>query len=336
MAGVRQIGSAMKRLSIIIPVYNADKYLEECLRSVVKNNYADMEVIIVNDGSRDDSLSICNKYKDLDNRIQIIDKKNTGVSDSRNVGIRASQGQYIMFLDADDFMESDSFNIVIEDINSNKYDFIAYSYYTFKKNDARKEELYAIDKECSDLQVIREYMLASSTLNTCWGKLFLAKVIKDNQITFRTDLKIGEDFVFVAEYFMKIRSAIIKNVPVINYRQHGESAMHKYDFMTRIWYTDYLFRFNKGCLEMIEDKEIMNKMYVYYLRVITNIMLEFARSNKSLVKLYKKAFEFESINEIIDTIDIRSTSSYKKFECALLKKRWYSIMSIYFRIKSCF
>lgn len=326
----------MKKLSIIIPVYNADKYLEECLDSIIRNDYVEMEVIIVNDGSRDDSLAICNKYKDLDSRIQIIDKNNTGVSDSRNVGIRESQGQYIMFLDADDFLESDSFNVIIEDINSGRFDFVAYSYYTFKKHGVRKEEFFDIDKECSDLEVVREYMLASSALNTCWGKLFLAKVIKENQIEFRTDLKIGEDFVFVAEYFMKITNAIIKNVPIINYRQHGESAMRKYDFRTRIWYTDYLFRFNKECLETIQDEKIINKMYVYYLRVITNIMLEFAKSEKDLVKLYKKAFEFESINEIIDTIDIRWTSSYKKLECALLKKRWYFVMSMYFRIKSCF
>lgn len=326
----------MKRLSIIIPVYNAQNYLEECLQSIVRNEYEDLEVIIVNDGSKDNSLEICNRFKNSDSRIQIIDKKNTGVSDSRNVGIRASKGQYIMFLDADDFFEFDTFTIIIEDIMKDRYDFIAYSYYTFKEKEVKKAELFDIDKECSNLQVIREYMLASSALNTCWGKLFRAEVIKENQITFQADLKIGEDFVFVAEYFMQIKSAIIKNIPIINYRQHGESAMRKYDFSTRIWYTDYLFRFNKKCVETLHDEELTKKMYVYYLRVITNIFLEFAKSNKELAKLYKKAFKFESINEIIDTVDIKMTSAYKKLECTLLKRRSYLFLSIYFKIKSCF
>ncbi|WP_455714724.1 glycosyltransferase family 2 protein [Anaerosporobacter sp.] len=326
----------MKRLSIIIPVYNADKFLEECLQSIIRNEYEDMEVIIINDGSKDDSLEICNKYKNIDSRIQIIDKKNTGVSDSRNVGIKASQGQYIMFLDADDFLEPDALTIIIEDIIRDKYDFVAYSYYTLKEDGARKEELFDIDNECSDLQVIREYMLASSTLNTCWGKLFRAEIIKENQITFQADLKIGEDFVFVAKYFMQVQSSIIKNIPIISYRQHGESAMRKYDFRTRIWYTDYLFRFNKNCVETLHDEDLTKKMYVYYFRVITNILLEFTKSKEGLKKLYKKAFEFESINEIIDSIDIKMTSSYKKLECILLKKRSYLFLSIYFKIKSCF
>ena len=94
------------KVSIIIPVYNVEKYLRRCLDSVIVQTYTDLEIILVNDGSKDNSLSICEEYRDNDNRIQIIDKPNGGLSSARNVGLNVASGQYISFVDSDDYIDN--------------------------------------------------------------------------------------------------------------------------------------------------------------------------------------------------------------------------------------
>ena len=92
-------------ISIVIPIYNASKYLEKCINSVINQTYKNLEIILVNDGSIDNSLDICNDFKDKDNRIKVISKKNEGVSKTRNIGIDKCKGKYLMFLDSDDYID---------------------------------------------------------------------------------------------------------------------------------------------------------------------------------------------------------------------------------------
>lgn len=92
-------------VSIIVPVYNAEKYLNKCLDSIVNQTYSNLEIILINDGSTDNSLSICNDYTNKDGRIIVIDKHNTGAADSRNEGLKKATGKYIMFVDSDDFID---------------------------------------------------------------------------------------------------------------------------------------------------------------------------------------------------------------------------------------
>ena len=114
-------------LSIIIPVYNAEKYIRECLDSVICKKY-DCEVILVNDGSSDSSLTICEEYSRRDDRIKIVNKNNGGVSSARNAGLLQATGKYVMFLDADDYFTDDAFEYIDKYIKCDKYDFVAMSY----------------------------------------------------------------------------------------------------------------------------------------------------------------------------------------------------------------
>ena len=91
-------------VSVIVPVYNTEKYLEYCINSILKQTHRNIEIILVDDGSTDKSLSICNQYKKIDERINVISKQNTGVSDSRNIGVNNAKGEYILFVDSDDLL----------------------------------------------------------------------------------------------------------------------------------------------------------------------------------------------------------------------------------------
>ena len=101
------------KISIIVPIYNTEQYLERCLKSLINQDYKNIEIILVNDGSDDNSLAICNKYKKNDDRIIVIDKQHTGVSDTRNIGIKRATGDYIGFVDSDDYIDKNMFKKLI-------------------------------------------------------------------------------------------------------------------------------------------------------------------------------------------------------------------------------
>ena len=103
------------KISIIVPIYNTEKYLGNCLNSIINQTYKNLEIILINDGSTDNSLSICNNYKNKDNRIKIVNKTHTGVSDTRNIGIKNATGEYIGFVDSDDYIEQDLLKIFPKD-----------------------------------------------------------------------------------------------------------------------------------------------------------------------------------------------------------------------------
>lgn len=105
-------------VSVVIPIYNVEKYLRKCIETVIDQTYTNIEIILVNDGSTDNSLQICNQFKEKDKRIKVINKKNGGLSDARNVGIKNAQGKYICFIDSDDFISEkyieELHNLIVE------------------------------------------------------------------------------------------------------------------------------------------------------------------------------------------------------------------------------
>ena len=125
------------KVSIIVPVYNAEKYLIRCVDSIINQTYKNLEIILINDGSIDNSLEIMKKYKVIDNRIIIIDKKNEGVSIARNVGIKSSSGKYICFVDSDDYIE----NNMIQILDNGDIDYCSFFKTTGRKGKTFKFEI---------------------------------------------------------------------------------------------------------------------------------------------------------------------------------------------------
>ena len=109
----------MEKVSVIIPIYNAEKFLSLCLESIINQTYKNLEIVLVNDGSLDNSIEICRQYAERDNRIKIIDDKNRGVSYARNKGIEKATGQYILFIDSDDIVKKNYIDILVKKINKN-------------------------------------------------------------------------------------------------------------------------------------------------------------------------------------------------------------------------
>lgn len=195
----------MPKASIIIPVYNASQFLAKCIESIIAQTESDIEVLLINDGSRDDSLEICREYAQKDPRIKVFDKPNGGVSSTRNHGIGHAQGEYVMFVDADDWLSPDAVEKCIPYMP--QYDIIRFSAYAVYPHKMRK---YRLGKN-GGLKKVISSIISRKTIVACWGALFRRDLFTRNGIRFDESLNIGEDWLVTAQTAMTCRG--IKMLP---------------------------------------------------------------------------------------------------------------------------
>lgn len=215
-------------ISVIIPVYNASKYIQETVQSVLNQDYEDMEIILVNDGSTDDSLSICNHLKETDRRIKVIDQKNAGVSTARNNGMKAAQGEYLLFIDADDLLEKDMVSTLYNKAVETGADLVSCGAAIVKDGVVIKEEfgtnqLYTYNNE----EALKFFLIGNRVNIGVWTKLFKKSLVED--IEFRKDIRINEDKLFIFEALMKAQKYVVYDVSKYQYIQRESSATRTFD-----------------------------------------------------------------------------------------------------------
>ena len=190
------------QISIIIPVYNSENYLRECLDSITKQTFTDFEVLLINDGSTDKSGIICDEYAAKDSRFKVFHKENGGVSSARNLGLHNAKGEWITFVDSDDLIEEDALkNFILT--NSDQIDFFLFG---VKKLIDEKEVTFFYfenDQVFSVLEFINKYPLCQYFAEP-WSKFFKSSIIKINNITFDESLSWGEDSLFNVQYLSLI------------------------------------------------------------------------------------------------------------------------------------
>lgn len=190
-------------ISIIIPVFNAERYLDRCIKSVVEQTYKKIEVIIIDDGSVDSSGHKSDEWAEKDNRVRVIHKSNSGVSDTRNIGIESAKGKYISFIDSDDFVEKEYISTLYEKILEQKTDIVACNFKAEYEDGIKKREFLMI----TDEEVISDYCRLFEDISNMesyavmvWGKLYRSEIIKG--IRFKQQA-YAEDFRFLIEIFLK-------------------------------------------------------------------------------------------------------------------------------------
>lgn len=229
-------------ISIIVPVYNVEIFLPQCLDSLVNQTYSNIEIICVNDGSTDGSLGVLKRYSKIDNRIIIINQKNSGVSKARNNGISYANGIYTMFVDGDDWIECNTCESVLAKIKQTDADVVLYPYIrenvtaSLKKNIFASEEIVFADQEVKDELHRRfigstkqelAYPESADALCTVWGKLYKTEIIKEKNIQFIDLKKIGtyEDGMFNLLYFQYVYKAVYVNKYFYHYRKTNDISL---------------------------------------------------------------------------------------------------------------
>ena len=325
-----------EKISVIIPIYNVEDYLEQCVESILNQTYTNLEIILVNDGSTDSSGEICDRYKNIDKRIKVIHKVNGGLSDARNCGLENSTGEYIAFFDSDDWADEKFYDTLYTNIKKYNGDIAVCNY---KKYYSKKDiELHNSNEVIcySNIEALNQlYDKYSVQMIIACNKLYKRKVI--GGIRFPVG-KIHEDEYLIPMIIYNAYKIIYINNELFYYRQRDNSIMNKKFNIKRLDYLYALENRNRFFKDNNLDK-LHNNGAEKYIYSIINIFFEVKKSNiknkdeikKQLKEKFKMAInENNKQNKIEFKIFIYSSSLYKFIYKDLIPMKY----TIYRYIKS--
>lgn len=309
-------------VSILIPAYNVEKYLRECLDSVINQTYRNLQIVIVDDGSKDSTGEICNEYASKDNRIEVYHISNGGVANARNVLLSKIKGDYFLFVDSDDWIEADTVDVLVHKMLTHDVDLVGFKsvksdYYSNACKVAEVEDFYVKDK------FIEEFIKHNKINGALWNKFFKYSLVKGNR--FRKEISYGEDALFCWQLIQDINKVLITNIPKYHHRLHDASISK------RKWTPE-----GNGSGKIVWDtiREDVIKMYPKYIGLVNARcalmymwdLLFATRSNYPKDTHIKERQRF--INSHIIDLTRFQLAGIKQYLTALFLGRWYGLGKI--------
>lgn len=311
--------------SIIVPVYNVEKYIHRCIDSILNQTFQDFELILIDDGSPDNSGEICDEYAKKDTRIKVIHQKNAGVSSARNKGIEIAKGEYLVFVDSDDEVLPD----YIESMNRSESDLVI----SGVKNIASNGEIHHVLKynTCERqlcLDVIAE-MIENKAINFIYAKRYRTDLIKKKNLTFDLNIDLGEDTLFCVKYLCLCKE--------IEYKDNASYLYYKYDSVTLSSFnSDYvkkLEKANRGILNLLKDKypdmqetlAWQKRCWSVYYYSIFYILREWDAPIRTRVGLLQEIFKNVEYRKLEKRIDIFMNDDSKLIRKILRLKNGYLV-----------
>ncbi|MCR5255652.1 MAG: glycosyltransferase [Acetatifactor sp.] len=224
-------------VSVVIPVYNVEKYVERCVESVINQSYRNLQIIIVNDGSLDSSAAISHEIEKTDSRVIVIDKTNGGLSSARNAGKRISKGKYILFVDSDDWLERNAIEELVRTIECQKLDLVVFGYFVDYENSKTTRIISTNEEMMPDNYTQEEIifnLLETGLINLAWNKLYKMDFVQDMWFDEKTEPI--EDILFNSKVFSKKPQVGVLKKPLYHYVKDGQDSI--------------LTRYKKGMLEL--------------------------------------------------------------------------------------
>lgn len=296
--------------SIIIPIYNVEKYLEECLQSVIYQTYTNFEVILINDGSTDKSKEICEKIILKDSRFKLINIENKGVSNARNLGIEKSIGEYLLFIDSDDYIENNTLDKINKVIAEYNIDYIIYGINKIINNKniinklSKKDEFYKSKKEIKEiLPLLINQEIINSPI-----KVYKSKLIKENNLRFDTYLSIGEDYLFNIEYLDKIENLYYLSDILYKYIIRNENSLTQRFNINKY---DELMYLNKKVYEIMSNsyylsEKVISALSYIKLKNIYSCILDIHKKNYHYNNYENKVCYIKKIINNYENIEFKS------------------------------
>ena len=250
----------MRKVSIIIAAYNIENYIERCINSCSKQTFNDIEIIVVNDGSTDKTLEILNNLSKKDNRIKIINQKNKGLVEARKSGLREAEGEYILFLDGDDYIKQNNIEILYKNAIEEEYDVVCYKY--FEEYDDGKI-IFSWDKGfvSNKGNKLLDLLFEGKVSHSIWSKFIRRDFIKENNIELPTNFSFGEDLAF--SYTLAMHNPKFKII---------DEAL-------------YYYKIRKGSLDYS-----INKKTIEIVKALEFIKIQLQKNN--IYENYKERFEY--------------------------------------------
>lgn len=296
----------LPKISIIIPVYNVEKYLETCINSILHQTYKNLEIIFVNDGSKDNSLKILKKYKKIDKRIVVIDQQNGGLSNARNSGLKVFTGEYVTFIDSDDYITNEHIETLYNNIIESDADLSITQFKKIYENKPVKNINESNKVKVITQEKMLDLIFSNDDLSFgVWNKLYKASIIKnqffDEQILFQEDLP------FIYNYVTKCSSVCYSTKQTYMYLQRNGSILRSFNakkYFTKYKFYNFLLSHYKNdtatlnkvkallCLHNLEAMYYFYKYKYYNLNHIFKIH-NFTKQNIKYVFKYKSLKKYK-------------------------------------------
>lgn len=260
-------------LSIIVPVYNAERYICRCVDSLLnQTSIKDLEIILVDDGSTDDSLNICKKYQHDYKSVRVVHKENGGVSSARNIGMDMAHGKYISFVDSDDFCDYKTFEKCLNHLKVTDADILSFGYVI--------EENGICMQEVMPFNFNDPFVYLKKMHRECWGNVYKCQIIKENNISFDEKISYGEDWIFKLEYLIHTKKVEILSEPLYHYTLDNNGSISRKAIPESFFYS--IDRRIADISIVLSNWDVDDKLIQQYLREI-----RFDNTIKKLISMYR-------------------------------------------------
>lgn len=323
------------KVSIVIPIYNVEKYLRSCIDSIIGQSFQDFELILVNDGSIDSSLEICREYEQRDKRIKVINKKNGGLSSARNAGLSVAKGNYISFIDPDDCINKEYFNILVNEAEENNCDVVVCGYKTVPNN-IEIIPSYKLNTVLKGTNFILSSDSVHSKNELCfvWRYFYKLELIRKNKIFFNEKVYIGEDVIFNLEVLVNCQRVMAISDILYYYTINNPNSLMRNTFKPNLEYSlleQYRIRnYLSEKYQLLKDKNYKMDMARYYVDNIYNLVINNLVENRNfnLDSDIKRITEYDMFQENIKRLGFRyKCNNYKEYVYYIARKfRIYSIV----------
>lgn len=323
----------MELVSVIIPIFNAEMYLIDCIESIINQTYENLEIILVDDGSCDKSGAICDAFAVRDNRIKVHHLKNGGVAKARNLGLKYAKGRFIAFSDSDDLMERDFIEKAVTAIQD--ADYVSCAFNTINANGEKHlidyMDRFGVKVTYNEyLERMLDYQ-AGAYWGANWAKLYHNQLIQDHKIRFESNVAFAEDFRFNLEYLKYVRKIALIHFPVYDYRIDTDGSLSKKQKNIEQYWDEYLELYHRY-IELYSSHEILeqyqNKLSAFLVDSYVSVIQE---------GVYNGSLKWKSIACLCKTFDckleIKEAASYyrgmkgrtKWFARLISYKNWRAI-----------
>lgn len=318
----------MKKVSIIVPVYNGQDFINRCLNSLINQTYSNVEIIVINDGSTDNSLDLLKKYND---KIILINKENSGVSDSRNLGLEKASGDYIMFCDIDDWYEKVTVEKAVCEIGN--YDLLKYRetrVFFDGSSIKRKENLAPMlyEKEEIDIVIRRLFDLSWATHIYCF--IYKTEIIKKNNIRFNSKIRYGEDANFILQYLLKVKNVKVIDEYLYNYYENSNSVTNNYSSIFKNMENLQIFRSETLKILGNKYKKELDQFFLNLILLFLEKPFDILKTKKEIKDYYKKICN--SLNGLVNDLPSNNYSKKWKILIYLIKHNRYIFLYLYIKL----
>lgn len=335
-----------EKVSIIIPVYNSERTLERCLDSVINQTYKNIEILIVNDGSKDKSLEIMKEYQKKDNRIMVINQENKGVSGARNAGLDKATGEYVTFIDSDDYIKANLIKDTIEMFNRYNCDVVRNNYELAYKdgNTKYRKELYE-ENEILSINEKKEKLIKNILLGKVqsysWLLTIKKEILDKNSLKFDEDIFFMEDIVFLIRLIFFIKNIYFVSEPKYYYYQSNENSLTK-DSKKYIKNINNILIMKKRLEKILKNNiygpesyvKIINTIYLNGIIGYLKIAVRNSKNYKEILDQLKEIRESQEIEEMLNNKSLNLLELHFRIYILLYEKKQYDILIKIFKLEN--